>query len=416
MRLQLHIVRALLLLAAVPPFARVARAQDATVMADALTQGFHADRNYFSPEPFEYFDPVTGNIILTFTDLTLPGNAGRELRFQRTFNNLRSIGGPEAVSRWTFGFPGMVMRVIEQQIIPGFDYEDDLQRVLMRTPRLVMADGSEQSTVFVQRPSTDTSDTQTWRWVRSGAWFEYDIESHQMWMPDGTLCQYDANGLLVGFTDPFGNDVTLDRSTPGFLVVAQEMGHDPPRVVTFTLDGDDRPTQMEFLGRLWQYTYGAPDQGVRDIESVTLPVSGSGWTFTCAPGDLTTITTPSMGQISYTYEDKTIYHPLFPAGAGVRRSPRAQNPHEQRAGGHGAGHVDSALRLRADRRHVLQSDADHHAVRGVRRLRARQHRAAPRSCHVRWPRPPHQEDIFTGRRGTGERDAQLRGGEHRGLG
>ena len=113
-RCVLLLVTAAALLA--PP--QPAHAQNSTVVGDTLTQGFHADRNYFSPEPFEYFDPVTGNIILTFTDLLLPGNAGRELRFQRTFNNLRSIGGPEAVSRWTFGFPGMVMRVIERPITP----------------------------------------------------------------------------------------------------------------------------------------------------------------------------------------------------------------------------------------------------------------------------------------------------------
>ena len=292
---------------------------DPTVLADNLTQGFHADRNYFSPEPWEHFDPVTGNIILTFTDLTLPGNAGRELHFQRTFNNLRSISGPNAVSRWTFGFPNIVMRVIEHPITAGFDYDDRLETVLAVTPRLVMADGSERSTVFVQRPAIvpagempTVEESQTWRWVRSGEFFEYDIETNQLWMPDGTVCQYDADGRLVNFRDPFNNLVTLDRSTAGALRVIQDMGNGESRTVTFTLDGEGRPTQMEFLGRTWQYAYGAPYQGVRDIETVTVQPSASNWAFAYGPGDLTTVTTPAQGQVSYQYDDPWVYDPLYP--------------------------------------------------------------------------------------------------------
>jgi hypothetical protein len=41
------------------------------------TIGFQRDRSYFSPEPWEHYDTVSGNVMLTFTDLTLPGNAGR---------------------------------------------------------------------------------------------------------------------------------------------------------------------------------------------------------------------------------------------------------------------------------------------------------------------------------------------------
>jgi len=292
---------------------------DPTVLADNLTQGFHADRNYFSPEPWEHFDPVTGNIILTFTDLTLPGNAGRELHFQRTFNNLRSISGPNAVSRWTFGFPNIVMRVIEHPITAGFDYDDRLETVLAVTPRLVMADGSERSTVFVQRPAIvpagempTVEESQTWRWVRSGEFFEYDIETNQLWIPDGTVCQYDADGRLVNFRDPFNNLVTLDRSTAGALRVIQDMGNGESRTVTFTLDGEGRPTQMEFLGRTWQYAYGAPYQGVRDIETVTVQPSASNWAFAYGPGDLTTVTTPAQGQVSYQYDDPWVYDPLYP--------------------------------------------------------------------------------------------------------
>src|SRR5688572_18359407 len=63
-----------------------ARAQ--TIPGEAVvSKGLRADRSYFSPLPFEHFDPSNGNVVLTFTDLELPGNGGRSLRFTRTYNS-----------------------------------------------------------------------------------------------------------------------------------------------------------------------------------------------------------------------------------------------------------------------------------------------------------------------------------------
>jgi hypothetical protein len=50
-------------------------------------KGFDPEREFLSELPFEHVDPMTGNLLLTFTDLTLPGNAGFDLRVQRTYNS-----------------------------------------------------------------------------------------------------------------------------------------------------------------------------------------------------------------------------------------------------------------------------------------------------------------------------------------
>jgi len=56
----------------------VAQGLDPAVALDAvLRKGLHAERSYFSPLPFEHFDPVSGNLVLTFVDLELPGNGGQ---------------------------------------------------------------------------------------------------------------------------------------------------------------------------------------------------------------------------------------------------------------------------------------------------------------------------------------------------
>src|SRR6266446_6262355 len=63
------------------------------------TNGFVEEHNWFSPFALEHVDAVTGNIMLTFTDLALPGNAGRNLRIQRVFNNHFKSGD---ITRWRF--------------------------------------------------------------------------------------------------------------------------------------------------------------------------------------------------------------------------------------------------------------------------------------------------------------------------
>jgi hypothetical protein len=50
-------------------------------------KGFTPNRELESQLPFEHVDPMTGNLLLTFTDLELPGNGGFDLRVQRTYNS-----------------------------------------------------------------------------------------------------------------------------------------------------------------------------------------------------------------------------------------------------------------------------------------------------------------------------------------
>src|SRR5688572_20579984 len=51
------------------------------------TGGFQQNREYLALQPLESIDTASSNVILRFEDLVLPGNAGRQLRFERVFNN-----------------------------------------------------------------------------------------------------------------------------------------------------------------------------------------------------------------------------------------------------------------------------------------------------------------------------------------
>ena len=79
-----------------------ARAQDPDPVADA--KGFRQNHDYFTQEPFEHIDTYTGSLVLTFVDLVLPGNAGRDLRFTRTYIGRRTT--TTRCSSWRAWTPG----------------------------------------------------------------------------------------------------------------------------------------------------------------------------------------------------------------------------------------------------------------------------------------------------------------------
>jgi YD repeat-containing protein len=284
--------------------------------------GFQKNHNYFSPEPFEHYDTLSGNVLLTFTDLTLPGNAGRSLQFQRTYNNQRTLDYDKP-SRWSFGFPGMVMHIWERPStsLVGVDFDDDIYLLTSSAPSFVTADGAVQPTVFSMRPDTTNDQTvaDTTRMVISGNFYKYDRQLQLLYMPDGTVCHYeleytDSQGRPVlsldWFDDQFGNRVSLARNETT-LTVTQDLRNNQSRPVVLTLQ-DRRVTSMTYEGRVWQYQYNE----YNEIDVVTLPSpdgpggpTGLGWTFSYeatnpgAPLDLKQITTPNGGRIEYTWVD-----------------------------------------------------------------------------------------------------------------
>ena len=49
--------------------------------------GFNPHRKYFNQAFNERVDPYNGNLILTYTDIYLPGDGGLDLKLQRTYNS-----------------------------------------------------------------------------------------------------------------------------------------------------------------------------------------------------------------------------------------------------------------------------------------------------------------------------------------
>jgi hypothetical protein len=68
--------------------------------------GFDQNRDYFSELPFEHIDPMTGNLLLTFTDLVLPGNAGFETCASNAPTTVRYSASTQARSLMKTPGPG----------------------------------------------------------------------------------------------------------------------------------------------------------------------------------------------------------------------------------------------------------------------------------------------------------------------
>jgi YD repeat-containing protein len=256
--------------------------------------GFQQNHDYFSALPFENIDTATGGLVLTFTDLVLPGNAGRDLRFQRTYNS--------KVGYWTFGIAGVPLQV-------GDSWWGNMDGQ-NRGVSFLTVDGGVQRAAM---PLTSVPGNlrASLRVMMTDRFWKYDRETRRLSMPDGSVYHYNAKGQLVSIVDVFTNIVLLVEWQPNQVIVRQYLSTfeaGPSRTVTLTLPNQEVcslggpgcvPTTMSFEGRTWKYD-GTPLQAVKSPE-------GDLWQY--AYGNPMTITTPHGGQIKYGYEIKS-----FPTG------------------------------------------------------------------------------------------------------
>ena len=132
--------------------ASTVNAQDDHPIGDAA--GFQQNHEYFSQLPYEAIDPGTGALVLTFTDLVLPGHGGRDLKFQRTYNSKSR--------RWTFGIAGYPLYISEpgQSGRPTIYSSDGGTH---RTTSLQLLDATSATTIRATTNAVSTE--QFWRLI-----------------------------------------------------------------------------------------------------------------------------------------------------------------------------------------------------------------------------------------------------------
>ena len=276
--------------------------------------GFQPNRDYLGLQPFEYIDTGSDNVILTFADLTLPGNAGHDLRFERVFSNVAAAAVAQNAPAWRFSINGLPMRLVERPrptasnpIQPTYS----IQAERNTTPYFLMPDGSMAETTYVQTP--DPANPLTLDDVQTPQFWRYNRRTGVLHLPDGTLAGYEPFGVNGGrlsyISDQYGNLTTLTWGV-GSLQVSQSLGSSQTRDITLQMDdATELPRELAYDGRTWRYTY--PSSGSYFLSDVVPPV-GSGWHYEYSSeasslGKIALVRTPNGGEISYTYADREFY-------------------------------------------------------------------------------------------------------------
>jgi CSLREA domain-containing protein len=276
-------------------------------------RGFKPNRDFFSQLPFEHIDPLTGNLLLTFTDLVLPGNAGFDLRVQRTYNS-------KIYRDTTFG-------TLDEDSWAGVGWTLHFGRVWNGTaapgspPVVEMPDGSRHPMFNHVAPPAGCGSC----WISRDYWI-YDKNTRVLRLPDGRVYTFGRETTInqtpvvyaTDIRDPFGNFITVayDAAESDVITqVVQNLGTQT-RTVTFSKHATNRwLTGMTYVAgsRTYQWTYTQQNTqmpgGFSRLEAVQPPAidTAAGWQFeyflppSNPAWELKKVVTPHGGETSYTY-------------------------------------------------------------------------------------------------------------------
>jgi YD repeat-containing protein len=280
-------------------------------------RGFDPNRAPFSQLPYEHIDPMTGSLILTFADLSLPGNAGFDLRIQRTYNskifrNFGTNGGTLDEDTWAG-----VGWTLHMGRIPDPPFSDV-------PPPIEMPDGSQHRLYHAIDTSPCAGDPGAGGCFVTRDFWIYNKNIHLLRLPNGVKYTFGAritlpSGQIYRYAtqieDAYGNVITVNYMTgtsnppDGIASIVQDLGGQT-RTVTFTADATRKTLRtMSFGSSTWTYTQTDTNAAGFSLLSDVAPPLGASWQYgynTNPPPnqpryELTSMTTPHGGGVIYTY-------------------------------------------------------------------------------------------------------------------
>jgi len=295
--------------------------------------GFNPHRKYFNQAFNERVDPYNGNLILTYTDIYLPGDGGLDLRLQRTYNSkIRR----ENTGDWD---------VYDDDLIAcdyaGLGWSLHLGKVypitmVRPTPAVQMPDGSVHP-AFLAPGSMIRQTKELWKYEEIQ---EEDAKYVYLTLNDGTVYRFRISGFwedesggdatssdlwypLESITDVHGNTIIVTSviKKRHFVIDNIWMSSGNRRVqFAYSYQGEDpHPFKIQVTVPAGQststYTYNfqisttGPVPRISMLTSVELP-TGQEWKYEYPTDDidpykkyeLQSITYPQGGIIDYEYE------------------------------------------------------------------------------------------------------------------
>ncbi len=270
--------------------------------------GFASGRDTHTVFPYEHVDPLSGNLLLMTTDLSLPGNAGMPLVVQRVYN-----------SKIHPNFENNQDTTLEEQSWAGVGWRLHFGRVInpsTATPGatlIEMSDGSRHPLYTTTHFGEGWMTREFWR---------YDRTTHTLKLPNGYVYTFGhvaaPNGMLTDvryvtrIEDAYGNSLVFTYfaapgPTDGVQTITQDLGAGQSRTVTFTYNPTTRMlATMVYDGRTWTYNmWPANVTGHYWLTDVQTPTNLTRWHFeydaTLPGGELKSLVAPSGGFVRFVY-------------------------------------------------------------------------------------------------------------------
>ncbi|MEW5744393.1 MAG: chitobiase/beta-hexosaminidase C-terminal domain-containing protein [Nitrospirota bacterium] len=268
--------------------------------------GFNPNRETFSMVPYEHIDTFTGGVILNFIDAKLPGNGGLDLVVQRTYN-----------SKIWKNINTLSQRLVENSWM-GTGWSLHFGRVISpdsQIPIIEMPDGSRHKAYVAAGDTSKKITTDYWIY-----------NSHStpptLTLTDGRTIYFGHRGPLVEgvtalyatkITDADGNTINITYKYPlaGNDIIAYIEDTNGRRVTfsTTVVNGAEKLTRISGPGINMTYTHVAVPEAQYSILTKATPAVGASWTYSYNTTnnplyELTGVTSPAGGAISYAYATK----------------------------------------------------------------------------------------------------------------
>lgn len=281
-------------------------ATDAAAQTPFVADGFAGDHPVHALAPDEHVDPLSGNLLVTATDLALPGP-----------------------------IPLAVTRVYSSQIHPDFEngqsyaFGDDSWAGIgwsLHWGRILHTELTGSGQTIVELPGGGGGPLYTTAaypegWMTKG-FARYNRTTRELRLPNGLVYSFQHStttprGGTVRYVteirDVYNNRITFEYFTSpadGVQRIRQYVTPTQYREITFTYTSGTRSlASMVFNGRTWTYTHQAFGPSGYSLLTDVQPPAGRDWSYTYAgtTGELTQITTPAAGRIDYAYATVTRY-------------------------------------------------------------------------------------------------------------